>query len=175
MAQHRHAVGRGEEQDRYREVGWIPEMIVAIAEHVLRGDRQESAEREWPECGALRLGQQREADSTYVCALQVHDFAAIEPGEQRLRRHADAERDDETLVSAEHVIPELRGEQNEGDEKRDEISWIDAPALLPRSRDRSAPRHDRLNRLTHRQRGSVSVTKESIVGRLTTCTAPDGH
>jgi len=134
-------------------------VVLAVAQDVLGSDRQEPAQREGPERAALRLDEQREADTADVRALEVDDLAAVEPGKQRLRRRADRQREHQSVVAAEHVIAELRRDQNERDEKRDEIARIDPATEIPGARDRVARGGRRLRHVAHPQRlGSVIVT-----------------
>ena len=43
MAQHGDTIGRSEKEDRDREVGRVPQVILAIPQHVLGGDGEEPA------------------------------------------------------------------------------------------------------------------------------------
>jgi hypothetical protein len=81
MAEHRNTVRRGKQQGSDRKVGRVPEMIIAILQDVLRRDREEGAEREWPERAALWLEQQRKTNSADVRALEIDDTSAHEPRE----------------------------------------------------------------------------------------------
>ena len=62
-----------------REVGWVPEVIIAVSQDVFRCDGDESADGKRPERAALWLYEQCEADPADVRALQVDDLAAVEP------------------------------------------------------------------------------------------------
>ena len=123
-------------------------MVVAVLEDVLRRDGEKSAEHERPEHAALRLEQQRQAESTDVGTLQVHDLAAREPGEQRLGRHAGEQRHGEAIVPSDHVVAELRHHQDERDEERDQIARVDVPQVPPPAPD-SRLRNGRVNHPGH--------------------------
>ena len=97
----------------------------------------------------MGLDEQRQADAADIGALQIDDLAAVEKGEQRFGRHARRERHHEPLVSTEHVIAELRRQQHERDEERDEVARIDAPSHLPRARERAVLRCGRVCRVAH--------------------------
>jgi len=125
MAQHRNTIRRREQQCADGEVRRVPEVIAAVLQHVLRRDRQEPAEHERPERGALRLEQQRKADAADVGALEVHDAPAYEPGEERLGDRAREERHGQPLVSADDVIAELRDHEHERDQSGNEVPRVD--------------------------------------------------
>src|ERR1051326_2854334 len=114
---------------------YIGPVIGAILQHILRRNRQERTEREWPQGAALRLQQEREADATDVRALKIDHAAADEPGEQRLCRHAGRQRHGEPRISADDVIADLRGNQHERDQKCDQVPWAEARSALPPARD----------------------------------------
>ena len=135
MAEHRDLARRGEQERADREVGGVPEVLLAVAQHVLRRDGEKSADHEGPQRATLRLGEQGEADAADVGALQVDDAAAVEPGERRFRRHAHAEREHEARVAAEHVIAELRDDQDERDEPGDQVARVDPAGAPPEPRD----------------------------------------
>src|SRR5438270_10481701 len=100
-------------------------MVVSVAQHVLRRDREKTADGEWPERGALWLGEKGETDAADVGAQEIHDLAAIEPRQQRLGAGANQERGREPVVSADHVVAELRYHEDERDQERDEIARVD--------------------------------------------------
>ena len=85
---------------------------------------------EGPERAALRLDQERQADSTDVSALQVHDFAAHEPREDGFGHQARAQCHRQAIVSSHDVVAELRRHQDQGDEERDQVARVDVARSL---------------------------------------------
>ena len=140
-------------------------MVLAIAQDVLGRYGDESPQHERPERAALRLDEQGQADAADVGAEQIDNFAAVEPGKHCFCRQADAERDDEPIVAADHVVAQLRCHQHQRDEKCDQIAWVDLPTEIPAAGD-EVSFADSLGRFAHRQRsGSVTVRMRSIAGR----------
>jgi len=133
VAEHRNPIRRREQQAADGEVCRIPEMVAAVLQHVLRRDGEEAAEHERPERSALRLEQEREADAADVGALQIHHASAHECREQRFGDRAGEQCDSEALVSADDVVPQLRGEEDECDQARDQIPRVERSRALPPS------------------------------------------
>ncbi len=100
------------------KVARVPEVPATVLQHVLRGDREEAAQRERPEQIDARLDQEREADAGDVGALRVREAPQHPARQGQLGRHANAEGDGEPIVAAEDAVARLAQHQDERDEER---------------------------------------------------------
>src|SRR5262245_4051004 len=166
VTENRDAICRSQYHEGDGEIARVPEMPVAIDQHVLRRDRKKSAEREGPEDVGLRLGKQRQADSGDVRARDVHHTTSEPPRQKHLRGHTHTKRRHEPLVAAEYAVTRLAGHEHERDEEDYQVLRIDS--------DRAeAPHACICGGAGHC--GSVITCSWSVVRPVSICSLPDGH
>src|SRR5882724_989502 len=156
------------------KVARVPEVPATVLQHVLRGDREEAAQRERPEQIDAGLDQEREADAGDVGALWVREAPPHPARQSQLRRHANPEADGEPIVAAEDAIARLAQHQDQRDEERDQVAGIQLAQPGPQ-RPASLSDGRRSDRGHASGRGSVTTWSWSTAGCSIVWTVPDGH
>src|SRR2546426_2989131 len=156
------------------KVARVPEVPATVLQHVLRGDREKTAQRERPEQIDTRLDQEREADAGDVGALRVREAPPQPARQSQLGRHANAEGDGEPIVAAEDAVARLAQHQDQRDEERDQVAGIQLAQPGPQ-RPASLSHGRRSDRGHASGRGSVTMWSWSTAGSSIVCMVPDGH
>src|SRR3989454_1238315 len=156
------------------KVARIPGVPATVLQHVLRGDREKTAQRERPEQIDTRLDQEREADAGDVGALRVREASPHPARQSQLGRHATAEGDGEPIVAAEDAVARLAQHQDQRDEEGDQVAGIQLAQPGPQ-RPASLSDGRRSDRGHASGRGSVTTWSWSTAGCSIVWTVPDGH